>query len=412
MLSDLLSQQKAKVDYEIDGLVLSDNVIHKEKEGENPKYSVAFKVNTEFSQAVVEYVEWNISKNNIIKPRLKIHPIQLNGVTINFVTAFNAKYVEDNNIGKGTILNITRSGDVIPHIVNIVKSTEAQMPDIDYTWNETGVDIVCVDKNGKEQWIKKISYMFSLLDIKGVKEGVLTKLYECGIDDDQKLFSLKKVPLGEGKSSGNILKAIDQLKREMTFQKLMSGSCIFTNFGERKVEKILENIPYVEKNIKENKKIDKKKLLEDLNVIGFHKTGEQFIKELDKYIEYYNSVKKYFFAPKIVFEEDDDDEEEKNKSKIVFEDSDDDEYEEINIKVKKIKISSEPVKVVFSGFRDASLKKIAEQKNYKIVDTISKQVKILVVGDLSSTSTKVEKAKDYNIQIIDINNFRKLMNDT
>ena len=76
-----------------------------------------------------------------------------------------------------------------------------------------------------------------------------------------------------------------------------------------------------------------------------------------------------------------------------------------------MKISSEPVKVVFSGFRDATLKKIAEQKNYKIVDTISKQVKILVVGDLSSTSTKVEKAREYNIQIIDINNFRKLMDD-
>jgi NAD-dependent DNA ligase len=32
------------------------------------------------------------------------------------VTANNAKYIYDNNIGKGTILEIIRSGDVIPYI--------------------------------------------------------------------------------------------------------------------------------------------------------------------------------------------------------------------------------------------------------------------------------------------------------
>jgi NAD-dependent DNA ligase len=240
---------------------------------------------------------------------------------------------------------------------------------------------------------------------------------------------MKKIPSGEGfkdKSSENILKAVNQLKSEMTFQKLMSGSCIFTNFGERKIEKILGNISYVEENIKTNKKINKENLLVDLNNIGLHKTGEQFIKELDKYVEYYNTVKKFFFKKKILVDENEDDNDsilqvlpsqkdvEKQSflisgSKKKIELDDDDEVIEIQKSIKKIKLDDKVYSVVFSGFRDASLKKEAEKKNYKVVDSISKKIDYLVVGDLSSTSTKVEKAESYGIKIIDVNYFRSLL---
>ncbi len=41
-------------------------------------------------------------------------------------------------------------------------------------------------------------------------------------------------------------------------------------------------------------------------------------------------------------------------------------------------------------------KKEAETKNFKVVDSISKKTSIVVVGDLNLTSTKVEKAQEYN----------------
>ena len=43
---------------------------------------------------------------------------------------FNAKYIIDNNIGIGTKLKIVRSGDVIPYILEVVKSTKPLLPDI------------------------------------------------------------------------------------------------------------------------------------------------------------------------------------------------------------------------------------------------------------------------------------------
>ena len=44
--------------------------------------------------------------------------MHIDGSDIQWVTGFNAKYIKDNNIGKGTVLSIVKSGDVIPNILN------------------------------------------------------------------------------------------------------------------------------------------------------------------------------------------------------------------------------------------------------------------------------------------------------
>ena len=390
VLTKMYEQYKKNAAYDIDGLVVDDMLKHKESSGDNPKYTIAFKVNTEFSNATVEYVEWNISKNGIIKPRVKIEPIELNGVRITFATGFNAKFINDHNIGRGTIVQITRSGDVIPHIQKVVKSTLAEFPDYDYEWNETGVDIVSVDKDTKEQWVKKISYMFSILDIKGLKEGVLSKLYEGGIDTDEKLFTLtservKKIQGFENKAGDNVIEGIKTMRSTMTLQKLMSGCCIFENFGERKITKILDNISYVEECIKENKKVNKEKLREKLEKIGFHKTGEMFIEKINEFQEYYNKVKEYF--------------EFKSEEYIEFEFVD-----EVEEKVSSIKLTET---ICMTGFRDKELQKKAEKLGCKFVDTVSKNTTILLVKDFEKSSTKMEKAKSLGIRIMSKEEFEK-----
>lgn len=66
-------------------------------------------------------IEWNISKDGYIKPTIILEPTNIGDVEISRTTGFNAKYIYDNNIGKGTIVKLIRSGDVIPHIVEIIK---------------------------------------------------------------------------------------------------------------------------------------------------------------------------------------------------------------------------------------------------------------------------------------------------
>ena len=133
----------------------------------NPDYAFAFKKNIDPKHTTVKQVIWTISKHGYLKPRVELEPVQIGGTTIQYATAFNAKYVKDNNIGPGTVVAIVRSGDVIPYIVNIVKSTEAEMPKgIDYEWNDTNVDII-VEGDTQEQKIKQITHFFQKLGTKG-----------------------------------------------------------------------------------------------------------------------------------------------------------------------------------------------------------------------------------------------------
>ena len=56
----------------------------------------------------------------IIKPKVQVEPVNLAGVTIEFATGFNASFIYNNGIGPGSVIQITRAGDVIPHIIRVL----------------------------------------------------------------------------------------------------------------------------------------------------------------------------------------------------------------------------------------------------------------------------------------------------
>ena len=79
----------------------------------------------------------------IFKPVIQIEPVHIRGADIEFATAHNIKNVIDNNIGIGAIVELSRSGDVIPKIEKvIVPAEEPKLPDVPWKWNETHVDAI------------------------------------------------------------------------------------------------------------------------------------------------------------------------------------------------------------------------------------------------------------------------------
>jgi NAD-dependent DNA ligase len=76
-------------------------------------------------------VIWTASKDGYLKPRVRVEPVHIGGVTIEYATGFNGKFIEDNKIGVGAIIQLIRSGDVIPYIKSVVVPAETgKMPDI------------------------------------------------------------------------------------------------------------------------------------------------------------------------------------------------------------------------------------------------------------------------------------------
>ena len=177
-LSNTFQEFKNAEEYDIDGLVISSVrqvPVSERLIRENPKYMVAFKEYGETAVATVESVVWEVSKNKLVKPKVKIIPVTINNFTISSLTAFNAGWVRDNNVGPGTELIITHN--TIPHILSVVSGTKASLPEDPDTWewNETNVDIALKEENDEVK-IAKIYEFFKQLEAKYCGEVTIGKL--------------------------------------------------------------------------------------------------------------------------------------------------------------------------------------------------------------------------------------------
>jgi NAD-dependent DNA ligase len=329
---------------------------------------------------IVTDIEWNVSKDKYLKPIVKFNEIKLNGVKIKQATGFNADYIVKNNIGIGSKLAIIRSGDVIPHIKEVItQSSKPLMPDIPYIWK--GKDILLdSNKKNREQDIKIYSNFMKSLNIKGIGEGIITKLYDNSYDTLVKIINITKDELllidgFKDKSATNIITSLNTIKNKNCLE-LMNASNLFgRGLGEKKLNLIIQKYPYICSNQEEALKLKNADLLM-INGMG-DITASLFISNLKSFYEFYNSLK-IDIEPKI---------EPKIDTKIE----------------KKYKDNI----YVFSGIRDKNLEKIITSSGGIISSTVSKKTTLLIVKSYDEETVKVKNAKLFNIPIIIYDEFIK-----
>lgn len=384
-LKNKLQERKTKSIFEIDGIVIGDNSKAYKYSEENPKYTIAFKMNVEADMKIVkvEKVLWEPSMHGIINPSLKVEKVRMGGVDVQYVTAFNALYVKDNKIGKGTKLKIVRSGDVIPHIVEVVKpNKKPDMPDIPYEWGETGVDIFVIDPDEdtiRSIETKRILHFFRSIGVKYLSDGLVAKLYDNGYDSVIKILKAssnksKKLYDIDGMGKKIVLKIYDEIDKAMETAKLnevMAGSVIFGRaIGKKKIKEIISEYP----NILDYHKDDKSKLVKMIEGIdGFSKKlSERFVRNLKKFYNFYQEIlDNTKYEIKI-----------KKKNKID------------NKKESKL----EGFIIVFTGFRSKELEEFIEDNGGKISSSVSKKTSLLLYVKSDKLGSKYEKAKNLGIE--------------
>lgn len=399
-LSYILSNRKNMSDYEIDGIIVSSDILpSKRSSGSNPDYAFAFKDASLSYTANVEVlnVEWSVSKDNYIKPKLNIVPTKLSGVVISNVTAFNAKFVKDNILGPGAVIELIRSGDVIPHIQKVIKPSKtgkAQFPDMEYKWTDTGVDIIATSSN-TEQQIRELTFFFKKLDIKNVDESTVKKMIENDINSIKKILEISKGDLSKLQGFGEkmiekIYKNIRDRIDNLTMLDLMIASNIFGHgIGDKKLKKIIESYPDIIKLYSENDHDEIVNKIKELS--GFElKTAEAFTIGLDRFIDMFNTLKP-------------DMKKQLRLSMIVEPKSED------NTNNKSIFLGKT---VVFSGFRNKDWEKLIEDNGGKINSSVSSKTSMLVTtkNDLEmKTNAKVIKALELKIPIMTIEDFTQFL---
>lgn len=384
-LSILFDDRKNKSKYDIDGLIVSYNNPNVRSDNENPKYAFAFKETKDSAIVKVLDVEWNESKDGYLKPRLKLEPTSLSGVIITYVTAFNAKYVVDNNLGPGAEIKLIRSGDVIPHIAEVLKEGELEMPKTKYKWNESNVDII-IDKKSIQGVVTELTHFVKKLNIKNIDQGKIKKLVENGIDNIISIINISEDDLIDiegfkDKTITNILDEIDTAINNMTLLDFMIASNIARGLGEKKLKKIIDITINGNNIIKEYylNKINDDELYDYLySIDGYdEKTCNLVIENIPKFI-------------------------------ILLKDLPDNIRKKLlNYKTEVKSTLFDNMIIVFSGFRNKDWEVIIEKGGGKVSSSISNNTTLLVVKDGETNTSKILKANELNIQILDKSKFTK-----
>ncbi len=137
-LNDVIDKARtfmSEGDYQIDGLVFTYNkmALHEElgETSHHPRYKIAFKFQGESKTTILKEIIWSVSRNGILTPVGDVEPVELSGAMISRVTLHNYGMVSANNLKAGDVIEIIRSGEVIPKFLSVVKSSinKFEIPD-------------------------------------------------------------------------------------------------------------------------------------------------------------------------------------------------------------------------------------------------------------------------------------------
>ena len=387
-LSNYLKSRRSTSPYMIDGIIVTSCMKQDRNIGGNPDYAFAFKdvMEDQIGKTTILSIEWNASKGGYMKPTLILKPIDIGGVEIKRATGNNARYIVDNVLGIGAVIEIIRSGDVIPKVMSVIKKATSGKPDLPkgkWHWNETEVDIILDDINTDDVLIKNIYFFFSSLDTKGLGEKNVEKMVESGLDSIKKIIEATPEKLSQVESFGektvsNLLLSIKKSMTNVSLAKLMAASNkLGHGMGEERMKQILAVYPNILVDYKKWTKTEFIEKLKELN--GWEeKTSTLFVNNIGDFIKFYDSIKKY-----------------------------------ITIETKKITTGNFTGKtVVLTGFRDKTIQDMIEGMGGKIGSTVSKNTDYLVVKDseaLNEISEKIKKATELGIKIITKDKLIKLL---
>ena len=391
-LSALLQDWRTNHVFEIDGIIVSDDRVYPRASG-NPDHSFAFKMvlSDQIAETHVVDVEWVASKDGYLKPTVHVEPVTVGGVTIRKATGFNADFIEKNKIGIGAIVQLIRSGDVIPYIKSVTApATTPKMPTVPYVWNATHVDIL-LENMGEDMGVrtKQITAFFQALEIVGLGEGNVKKIVafrsgQAGFNTVPKVIHMTEQDfLGiegfQAKTANKLYTGIRTQLEKASLPLIMAASNqLGRGFGKRTAESIMEHYPNVFDHLDSDSSLSVASKLEQIEGIG-KKTAEEFVAHIPQFLQFLQECGLEY----------------KLQAQAPVQ------------AVAPITVdTTHPLynkTVVMTGFRDKDLEEKLKTVGAKSGASVNKSTFALLVKDKEAKDTtksgKVEDAKKYNVPI-------------
>ena len=124
----IVTDLAAQTDYPMDGAVaeVMDQEIRDVMgaTAHHYRWQIAIKTKGETAVTVVDAITWQVGRTGNITPVMEVKPVSLSGATIRRVTAHHAGMVLKEKIGRGSKIEIIRSGEVIPKLEKVLKPSQ------------------------------------------------------------------------------------------------------------------------------------------------------------------------------------------------------------------------------------------------------------------------------------------------
>ena len=254
---DVVSQLEGGVDFDIDGVVFEIvNPELKKHMGSNRKFhrwQIAFKENKEKAQVRVISVTAQVGRTGKITPVAELEPTQLSGATIYRASGHHYGLVKEQGLGAGSVIELTRSGLVIPKINKVLKTAEVDIPSncpsCGYKLSWDSDFLMCLNhEKCPEQITGKIIYFFRILaNNDGFGQATIQKLYAEGIHRVSDIYLLneaKLMSMGFGeKTSHNLINQLIRSRKESIEDWRFLAAFGVQRLGMGNCENLLKNYP-------------------------------------------------------------------------------------------------------------------------------------------------------------------------
>jgi len=409
LLVNKLEEYRESGSYEIDGIIVQKNEGYIRNTNKNPKYAIAFKKDTIVETTVLDVI-WTVTRRGFLKPVVHVEPIKVCGATISKATGYNAWFIKENNIGPGAKIELVRSGDVIPKVIDVIEGCPDGPkfpPDTEYVWNDSHVEIMSINNNNNNNVVDKqtkiITYFMSTMKIKHVSEATVKRIIESGYSTIAKILSMKisdfeKVERFGKKLAERTYNSIHDSLQDVDLATLMAASnCFDLGIGVKRMKLIHEDLPelpvvaedlqdtkYVIEALDEDNKLDEEYVAFVLevyerikNIEGFSDiTAKKVIEGLPKFSKFWKRISKYITISEPV---------------------------EIDDTIPQL---FEGKKIVCSGFRKILDDEI-QSRGGELTDSVSRKTFCVIVKEHEDTpSGKAKKAITYNVPIYTVQEFR------
>ena len=407
--SEIVSK-RADIPYDIDGLVYKVDDLSLQDRlgfvGKAPRWAIAHKFASETAQTSIKKIDIQIGRTGSVTPVARLVPVNIGGVIVSNATLHNFDEIEKKDIREGDKIVVERAGDVIPHVIEVIRtnkdkrSNKYKKPNVCPICNSKIIvdpEEVVIRCSGtyicEAQILGRLKHFVSrsALDIEGLGEKQVNLFFNYNyLEKYSDIYNLKNLKSeicqleGWGELSfNNLVRAIES-KRRFTLSKLIYSLGI-RFVGEKNSIAISEAFKTVE-NFKDfllNLKLNSNEIKNTM--IDIDGLGPKAINSFFEYLEYQH-----------------------NRDEVIKL------LESCEIYIDKIVKQVSQItgkKILFTGSLEtmsrAEAKNKAERLGAKVVSSISASTDILISGEKSGS--KLKKATELGVKVISEDEWIKLL---